>query len=331
MDSRTRSTHHWRLAALVALPSRSVARRRPATRNSARATPRWTWRRTRPARRRSPRRVTLRSALECALDHNIEVWIAEQERQFQHELATQSILKLLPSMLAGAESSWRSELDAASSESLRREKQSLEPSYSSEQTSRTWDISTTWSLLDFGISYFRARQQADREWIAGERARRVRQDLALQVTRAYWQAVTARESAREAERVGAEVEARIALSSAEIAEQAISQIDGLRNETRLLEQQEELRRYLRTYRVALTELATLMGLPPGTAVALAEIDLDHRSFRRPTTWRRSRPRRYTIAGAVREGPRRGDHPRGCACRHRADVPEPQPLLALRYR
>ncbi|HPM24069.1 MAG TPA: TolC family protein [Phycisphaerae bacterium] len=273
-DSRTRSTHRQRLAALVALailagcatqPGHEELRARHAALDLAAYQAR--------APQSAPS-VTLRSALECALNHNIEVWIAEQERQFQHELSTQSLLKLLPSLLAGAESSWRSELDAASSESLRRHKQSLEPSFSADQSARTFDISMTWSLLDFGISYFRARQQADRAWIAAQRVRRVKQDLALQVTRAYWQAVTARESAREAERIGAEVETRIALSSAEIAEQAISQIDGLRNETKLLEQQEELRRYQRAHRVALTELATLMGLAPGTTVELAEIDLD---------------------------------------------------------
>jgi hypothetical protein len=195
-DSRTRSTHRQRLAALVALailagcatqPGHEELRARHAALDLAAYQAR--------APQSAPS-VTLRSALECALNHNIEVWLAEHERQFQHELSTQSLLKLLPSLLAGAESSWRSELDAASSESLRRHKQSLEPSYSSEQTSRTWDISTTWSLLDFGISYFRAQQQADRAWIAVQRVRRVKQDLALQVTRAYWQV-------RDRPRVGA--------------------------------------------------------------------------------------------------------------------------------
>lgn len=217
--------------------------------------------------------ITLATAHQLAAAHNMDAWLADLDRRFQRELTTQSLLKLLPSLLAGAENRRRSVLDAASSESLYKGTQSLEPSYSSDLRTRTWDISLTWSLLDFGVAFLRSRQAADREWIAVERARRVRQNLTLEVTRAYWQAVTARSAAEEAERAAAEVAAALERIAREVQQKTISNIEGLKSETRLLEQQEELRRYRRAYLTAKTELATLMGLEPGTPFELAEVEL----------------------------------------------------------
>jgi outer membrane protein TolC len=217
--------------------------------------------------------LTLADALHYAVRHNIEVWIAAQEREYRHELATQSLLKMLPSLLAGAESSRRSRFDAASSVSLESGSESLEPSYSSEKQTDTWNISTTWNLLDFGLSFLRSRQQANRVQIAAERERRVKQNLALEVTRAYWQAVTARAAARQVEPVAREVAAQLERIRREIDDKAISQIVGLKRQTLLLEQQETLRRYERSYLAAKAELATLIGLSPGAEFTLADVDL----------------------------------------------------------
>ncbi|MEW6199888.1 MAG: TolC family protein [Planctomycetota bacterium] len=221
-----------------------------------------------------PSPVTLADALRLADTWNIEVWIAAQERKVQEELRTQSLLKLLPSLVAGVESRHRSELDAASSVSLDRGEQSLEPSYSSDKTTRTWDLSATWNLLDFGLSMCRARQQSNRVAIAAERERRIRQNLAFEVTRAYWQAVTTAVVAAEAERIGHAVDAALTRLAEETGNKTIAPADGLKRETILLEHLEELQRYRRLHLQAKTELATLMGLPPGTRIELDTPDLD---------------------------------------------------------
>ncbi|MGB2985625.1 MAG: TolC family protein [Phycisphaerae bacterium] len=222
---------------------------------------------------RSP--LTLEDALDYAARYNIEAWIAAQESKFQRELATQSTLKMLPSLMVGAGSQERSRFDASSSQSLEKRDESLEPSFSSEKRGGTFDISLTWNLLDFGISFLRARQQGNRISIALERERRVVQNLALQVTSTYWRAVAARESAEKAEQIGEEVSVMLADIRKEIADKTISEIDGLKRETSLLERQDELRRFKRDYLKAKTELAKLIGLPPGTPFTLAEVDFDN--------------------------------------------------------
>ncbi len=218
--------------------------------------------------------LTLEDALNYAARYNIDVWIAAHETRFEQELATQSTLKMLPSLMARSGYSDRSKFDASSSQSLESGEESLEPSYSSERYVRTFEIAATWNLLDFGISYLRARQQGNRVIVAMERERRAQQNLALQVTRAYWQAVTARVSAREAEQINEQVTATLKKIRQEVEEKSISEVDGLRRETSLLERQEELLRYERGYMKAKTELASLIGLSLGTALTLADVDFD---------------------------------------------------------
>lgn len=218
--------------------------------------------------------VTLRAALAYADRYNIELWVARREHAYQRELTTHARLKLLPEITLGAESSRRNQFDAAASVSLESGNQSVEPSYSAEKERETWDLSATWDVLDFGISYFRARQQWEREQIAAERLRRARQNLAFEVTQAYWHAVAARDIAQQAAALNSDVQAMQTAIAEQIAQQTISEIDGLKRETTLLEQLADLAGYEQSYQAALAELASLMGLPPGSDLTLADAALD---------------------------------------------------------
>lgn len=218
---------------------------------------------------RVPAVLSLEIALQLARVHNLDARIAEQEAAFQHELATQARLGMLPTLMMNRESSRRNRFDAASSQSISTGQQSLEPSFSSEKEVDTLEFNATWNLLDFGISFFHARQQATRTEIARQRARRVQQNLALEVTSAYWRAVSAREAADAAEALTGNVEQRLALVRKEMDEQTRPQIEALKLETRLLELLDELQQYSRDARVAKLELAKLIGIMPGDDFSLA--------------------------------------------------------------
>jgi outer membrane protein TolC len=218
--------------------------------------------------------LTLQDALDYAARHNIGAWIAAEESRFQQELATQSTLKLLPSLKLGSDYQDRSRFDASSSQSLETGGQSLEPSFSSEKRTASFDISVTWNLLDFGISFLRARQQSNRVTISIQRQRRVRQNLTWQVTRVYWRAIAAREVAERAEPINQAIAAMLEKTRQEIDDQTISQTEGLKRETSFLQRQDELRRYQREYLTAKMELSRLIGLPPGTPFTLARVDFN---------------------------------------------------------
>jgi outer membrane protein TolC len=65
------------------------------------------------------------------------------------------------------------------------------PSASVERTHTTASIGFTWNVLDFGVSYFRAKQLADQALIAEERRRKALQNLVQDVRLAWWRAEAA--------------------------------------------------------------------------------------------------------------------------------------------
>lgn len=63
---------------------------------------------------------------------------------------------------------------ASSSRSVLTGRQSLEPSTSQDRRRATADLTASWNVLDFGVSYYQAQQQADpRDLLPGMSGRAV--------------------------------------------------------------------------------------------------------------------------------------------------------------
>lgn len=145
-------------------------------------------------------------------------------------------------------------------------------SISSDKNSVTSSIGATWDVLDFGLSYYRAKQQADRFLIAKERERKVVHTIMQDVRRAYYRAVSS-------ERLLAQIEplihqARTALNDAEQIESlmAKSPMEALTYQRDLLESLRTLQSLRQDLMSAKAELATLMGLNPSENFVLADVD-----------------------------------------------------------
>jgi outer membrane protein TolC len=106
-------------------------------------------------------------------------------------------IDLLPKVLANAGYVHRNNVEASSSTSILTGRQSLEPSTSSDQLRRSADLTLSWNILDFGVSYFAARQQADRTLIVEEQRRKIVHVMFQDIRRAYWRAAGAQLLSRE--------------------------------------------------------------------------------------------------------------------------------------
>ena len=82
-------------------------------------------------------------------------------------------------------------------------------STTSEMTRRLSSVEFSWNVLDFGVSYFRAKQRADEFLIAQERKRRVIQTMVHDVRFAFQRALAAQNLAAEAETVMKQADAEI--------------------------------------------------------------------------------------------------------------------------
>jgi outer membrane protein TolC len=211
--------------------------------------------------------LTPEEAVRLALQHNLEIAVLERERAIREEAATGARLAMLPGLQLSGEYSRRDKHRASVSESLFTGRTSLEASYSSEKTTRTFDISLLWNVLDFGVSYVRARQAEDRVRILRTQIARARQTLALRVTEAYYRAAVADRVVREGADLLGAIAGREALVEAQLADRSVPELRGLTDRERLLLLRMRLEAYGREAREARAELAGLIGLSPSAEIA----------------------------------------------------------------
>ena len=137
------------------------------------------------------RPITMSMAIARALTYNYDHRLAMLEGAFQHEELAAANLAMLPKLTASAGYTARNNESASRSVSYFTHQQTLEPSISQERHRALADLSFNWSMLDFGISYFQAKQSADRYLIMEESKRRVSNNIVKDVVIVFWQAALA--------------------------------------------------------------------------------------------------------------------------------------------
>jgi len=171
------------------------------------------------------------------------------------------------------------------------------PSASSERSHTTLNLGFSWNVLDFGVSYFRARQMADQALVAGERRRKAVQILVHDVRQAWFRAEAAQRLLPDIDALLGEIET--ALEKTRIIENRKllppTQIISLRRGLVELQQQISFRR--QELAQAQVELAALVNVPPGTSFKLDRVppewrvamDLNAEAGRLEATALRNRP------------------------------------------
>jgi outer membrane protein TolC len=211
--------------------------------------------------------LTLEEAFARAMAYNLDERVKLMERQIAQRDFEISKFDLLPKVIANAGASTRNNELASSSISVRTRQQSLEPSTSTDRDLKFADLTTSWNILDFWVSYFNSKQQADKVLVAEEQRRRVLQALFQDVRRAFWRAASAQRlnnDIREARRA-----AQNALESSRKSETLRAPIDALRYQKALLDSLRDLEFVQDLLGTGKLELAALINLPPGTNYSVA--------------------------------------------------------------
>ena len=134
---------------------------------------------------------------------------------------------------------------------------------------RTADLSFSWNILDFGLSYVRAQQAADKVLIGKELQRKAVHRLLEDVRTAYWRAVTFERLVSRLNALSSRTEAALANSKALADGRETSLVTALTYERELTEIKRAAIDMQRDLVVAKSQLAALMNLTPGTKFALS--------------------------------------------------------------
>ena len=213
--------------------------------------------------------LTLHRAMAHALLHNLDARVQAMEHALALGQAEVARLGLLPPLTARYGLTSRSNTQASSSQSVLTDRESLSASTSTDRTRRSGDVTVAWHVLDFGVSYYSAKQQADRALIAHERRRKAVQSVVQEVRRAWWRAAAAERMLAGVEPLMVRVHTALADSARIAALQLQSPLEALRYQRSLLEALQALEVERREGRLAKIELAALIGLPPGIGYRIA--------------------------------------------------------------
>lgn len=204
-------------------------------------------------------------ALKYNLDHRVEEFGAAL-RLKELDLAH---FALLPNVVAGSGYAARDNDNASNSVNILTGVESLATSTSQERRMRTADMTFSWNILDFGLSYVRARQAADKALIAEELRRRAINRIIEDVRTAYWRAVSSDRLIRRLRSLESRIRVAQANARHAASDRQTSPIVAATNERELLEIKRTIHDLQRDLSVARSQLAALMNLKPGTPFTLA--------------------------------------------------------------
>ncbi|MGK0224615.1 MAG: outer membrane protein TolC [Limisphaerales bacterium] len=214
-------------------------------------------------------RLSLDRAIALALKYNLDHRVKLFEETLAYDQTKVDRFDLLPKLTANAGWNWRSNKPASSSEDYDDGSTSVtNRSFSQERRRHLRDLTLSWNILDFGVSYYNAKQNGEKTSIAHEARRKLRQNIIVDVRNAYWRAVgndalrhRIRATIRRARRA-------LANSNAVARERLISPLRALRYRKTLLENLRQLTMAEQDLATSKVELAGLLSIKPGTKYRL---------------------------------------------------------------
>ena len=132
--------------------------------------------------------ITLGEAIARALKYNLDHRLKMMENALAVRKYKFDKTGMLPRLVARAGYSDRNNNPGARSIDINTGEESLPASVSQDQERETSDLTLTWNILDFGLSYYTAKQSSNEILIAEERQRKTIQNITQDVIDAFWKA-----------------------------------------------------------------------------------------------------------------------------------------------
>ena len=218
-------------------------------------------------------------ALRYNLDYKVEL-MTQMLRSKEHNLARYD---MLPTLVANSAYIARDTFGGASSSRLesptRVGSQSLVASTSAEREFLQHDAEISWDILDFGLSYIRAKQKGDDILIAQEQKRKVANRIIEDVRTAYWRAVSAERLVKKLASLEGEVDQALTHSRRTHSELQVKPLEALTYQRELMETKQEVQQLQRDLIIAKQQLAALMNLKPEEEFELVLPERDIRAVR----------------------------------------------------
>ncbi len=221
-------------------------------------------------------KIDLYTAIALAIKNNRELKIKQLETGIAYRQIDKVEFEMLPALAANAGYSGSERYTASASATVPKTDLAgaIGTSYSTsrERDVNSQDIGFTWNALDFGLSFIRAGQEANRYLITEEMERKAEHTIVRDVIRAYWNTISADKLIKKYDPLLIEVDK--ALNDSQKIEELLltKPMDALLYQKELLDIQRALQSQKEIFIDARIQLAGLMGLLPNQKFTIVPTD-----------------------------------------------------------
>ena len=212
--------------------------------------------------------ISLYEAMARALKYNLDFKVEIMQKSLRSTELNLAHYNFLPAAVVNSGYAGRDSYNSTGELDIITGKERAARTTSQERRNNVADINFSWNILDFGLSYIRAHQSADKVLMAEEAKRKVIQRIIEDTRTAYWRAVSSDRMVHKLASLEQRTKAALANTRTLTKSNEVSPITTLTYERELLEIARAAQRLQRELSVAKTQLAALMNLDPGTDFSL---------------------------------------------------------------
>ncbi len=212
--------------------------------------------------------LSLHEAFARALKYNYDYRLRSMEQSMASTQLDLTKYDMLPRLTASAGYISRSNDAGSRSVDLTTGVENNLFSGGQERHRNTESAVLAWNVLDFGVSYVRAQQQAVQVLIAEERKRKVVQNISQDVRQAFWRAYGAQKALPRLDDLLNRVKEAIVRSQRMEQERLMPPLQALAFQRALLDLHQQIVLRRQDLVLAKTELTALINLRPGTQLTL---------------------------------------------------------------
>ncbi|MCO7233875.1 MULTISPECIES: TolC family protein [unclassified Cobetia] len=212
--------------------------------------------------------LDLNQAMARALKYNLDNRVKLMEQALAEQSFNLAKMDMLPVLAANAGFTSRNNEDASSSENVRTGVQSLAQSTSVDKDRTDADLRLSWNVLDFGVSYLKAKQEADRFLIVKNARRDIMAKLLQQTRSAYWKAAVTQKLKPRIDALLVDTEKALAKLDQIQRERLRAPLDVLQEQRQLLSIMRNLKSLQRSVETSQIELASLINQAPNVEIPL---------------------------------------------------------------
>ncbi len=217
--------------------------------------------------------ISLYEAMARGLKYNLDYRVEMMQASLRSSEIVYASAQMLPQLVSKAGYTARDSFHTTSSLDIPTGIEVKQDLASQDKAYNDADVSFSWNVLDFALSYVRANQAADGYLIAQEIKRKIVQQILQDVRSAYWRSIVSDRMLKKLALLERRAKKAAVNARATALQGAESPLTALTYERELVKIRQNAENIQDELSVARSQLAALIGLPPGSKFELINDDI----------------------------------------------------------